>query len=89
MPFRWAFSSASAMAAPSSSTVVERQGARLEPGLERAARHVLHDQEVGAVLRGEVEDGGDARVRQAGEHPRLAAEALARGGVVERARGAS
>ena len=60
-----------------SGQVVERQRARVEPRLERAAGDVLHDQEVGAVLGVEVEDGGDAGVGEAGEHVRLAAEALA------------
>ena len=64
---------------------VERQRARREPRLERAAGHVLHDQEVVAVLGIEVEHGGDARVGEPGQHPRLAAEALARRRVVERA----
>ena len=47
--------------------------------------HVLHDEEVHAVLGVEVEDGRDARVREAGQDVRLAPEALARGRVPERA----
>ena len=61
---------------------VERQRARREARLERAAGHVLHDQEVVAVLGIEVEDGGDAGVGEPGQHQRLAAKSLARRRVV-------
>ena len=67
--------------------VRDRQRAAGEPRLERAAGHVLHHQEVGARLRVEVEDGGDAGMREPRQHVGLAAEALARRAVVERARG--
>jgi hypothetical protein len=57
--------------------VVERQGSGRDAGLERAAGHVFHDQEIGAILGVEVEDRGDAGVREPGENQRLTPEALA------------
>ena len=64
---------------------IDAAAARREPRLERAAGHVLHDQEVVPVLGIEVEDGGDAGVRETGEHQRLAAKSLAGGRIDQRA----
>ena len=51
------------------------------------ARHVFHDQEIGAVLGIEVEHGGDPGMAQARERERLVAEARPGRGVGERAFG--
>ena len=73
------------MAVPRWSTSIERQRARREARLERAAGHVLHDQEVVSILGIEVEDGGDAGVGEAGQGQRLAAKSLAGHRVAQRA----
>ena len=56
-----------------------------QPLLQRPSRHVLHDQEVHAVLRVEVEDRRHTGMRQPRQHMRLAPESLARVRVAERA----
>jgi len=56
--------------------IVHRQRATFEARLECAATDVLHYQELAAIPDIEVEDGGDTRVREAGQHERLATESF-------------
>ena len=61
----------------------ERQRTLSQPGLERAARHELHDEEVVISLGVEVEHRRDPGMRQPGERQRLTPESLAAGVVAE------
>ena len=61
----------------------ERQRTLSQPGLERAARHELHDEKVVISLGVEVEHRRDPGMRQPGERQGLTPESLAAGVVAE------
>ena len=67
--------------------LVERHRAPLEPSLERLSLEALHHEEVDLPLAPHVVDGADVRVAEAGEGPRLAAEAGQEVGVGPQLRG--